>query len=124
MSYYSNTGFRKISLGFLVIIAIALLNVVISAYVVQKNKKSAIRITNQINPYIETLEEFNQLITESKMYATNWVYLPNSIEDKKSLEAIHTIRYPGLKARIHVHLKELNKKEEADSLSKIFTEFE
>lgn len=124
MSYFSKTGFRKISLGFIVIITIALLNIVISAYVIHKNKKGTIRITNQINPYIETLEDFNLLITESKMYSTNWVYLPNSTEDKESLENIHSVKYPRIKNKLIGQLKELNKEEDVENLKKIFDDLE
>lgn len=108
----------------MVIISIALLNVIISAYVVQRNKKTAIRITNQINPYIESLEEFNRILTENKMYTTNWVYLPNNNDDKHSLEKIHSTYYPRIKQKLISQLEKLGKRAEADSLSYIFRRFE
>lgn len=124
MQYLSNTGFRKISFGFLVIIAIALLNVVISSLVISKNKRTATTITNEINPYVETLEAFNQLIIESKMYSTNWVYLPNNVADKDSLKKIHAVRYPQVRSKLTDHLDKLNRGEEKDSLESIFKAYE
>lgn len=123
MNYFSNTGFRKISFGFIVIIVIALLNILISSAVIRRNKESAIRITNQINPYVESLEAFDQLITESKMYTTNWVYLPNSLGDKDSLRKIHAFHYPILKSRIESQVESLNRTSDGDTLRKIFTSF-
>ncbi len=83
-------------------------------------------MTEVINPYIEALEEFNYIVTESKMYATNWVYLKNNIDDKKSLDSLHKKRYPVSKRKLERYSLEFNKNEKGaktDSLVDVFNRF-
>ncbi len=117
-------GFKKIAVGFLLILLIALLNAVLSSYIIQKNKVTITRLTNVVNPYVETLEQFNLLVTESKMYATNWVYLQRSENDKKNLSGLHEEGYPSLKQKLNGFLPHLRKQDDSDSLKVIFKKFE
>lgn len=82
-------------------------------------------MTEVINPYIASLEEFNLMVTESKMYATNWTYLKYSKDDtdKKELVALHKYRYPLLKADLEKFLVQLDKKADRDSLRSVFHKF-
>jgi serine phosphatase RsbU (regulator of sigma subunit) len=121
---FINTGFRKVTIGFLFVILVVLMNVLVSYLILKKNSSTISRMTEVVNPYMEKMEEFNLLVTESKMYSTNWVYLQNSTEDKHSLTALHRTKYPELKKSINEFLIKLNKKAEKDSIESIFGKFE
>jgi serine phosphatase RsbU (regulator of sigma subunit) len=92
--------------------------------VIEKNRKTVANLTEVINPFIQTLEEFNLVVTESKMYATNWVYLQNSIEDKRSFYALMNTHYPELKKRLDKYLLKLHKQGDHDSMQVVFKEFD
>lgn len=118
------TGFKKVAIGLAIVIMMAIANIVVVWFIIQENKSTITRITEITNPYLETLEEFNVLVTESKMLVTNWVYLKNSDSDKQNLIALHKERYPEIKKRLNNYLLLLNNKENSDTLNIIFREFE
>ncbi|MCW3077202.1 MAG: hypothetical protein JWO32_1811 [Bacteroidetes bacterium] len=125
---FFNTGFPKITFAFIMVIGIVIANVCFNYYIIRKNKATIAEMTDVINPYIESLEEFNLMVTESKMYATNWVYLQNNIDDKKSLDSLHKVRYPALKKKLDKFILTFHEKEKvqgliSDSLVKVFVKF-
>jgi serine phosphatase RsbU (regulator of sigma subunit) len=125
---FFNTGFPRITAVFIVVIFIVIANVAFNYYIIRKNKAAIAEMTEVINPYIESLEEFNLMVTESKMYSTNWVYLQNSVDDKKSLDFLHKIRYPELKKKLDNYILKLNGKKAgnvlvSDSLVNVFVKF-
>jgi len=81
-------------------------------------------------PYLEDLEDFDILFLQSKMYATNWVFLQYSQRDKDLLKKIHKDDYKQLKKRIEISLKDISRFEfednykDQDSLRLIFEDFE
>ncbi|MFI5150685.1 MAG: SpoIIE family protein phosphatase [Bacteroidia bacterium] len=121
---FLSTGFRKVSIGFLFVVGIVILNVLVSYLILRENSSTIGRMTEVVNPYMEKMEEFNLLVTESKMYSTNWVYLQNNTDDKKSLEDLHSNRYPALRKKINEYLVLLNKKADKDSMEAIFSDFD
>jgi serine phosphatase RsbU (regulator of sigma subunit) len=121
---FFNTGFPKVTFAFIVIVLIVLANVAVNYVIIEKNKKTVTNLTDVISPYIETLEEFNLVVTESKMYATNWVYLQNSVDDKKSFYGLMNTHYPDLKKRLNAFLLRLNNQEDKDELTAVFKEFD
>ena len=122
--HFANTGFRKINIGFMMLIVLALAHTVISFYIIQSNNTTVTRMTNELNPYVSSLEEFNQLVTESKMYSTNWVYLQVNEDDKKNLIKLLNKRYPALKKKLNEQLAHLGKKTDEAALKNIFTLFD
>ncbi|MGZ4097886.1 MAG: SpoIIE family protein phosphatase [Bacteroidia bacterium] len=107
---------------------IVIANVCFNYYIIRKNKAAIAEMTELINPYIESLEEFNLMVTESKMYSTNWVYLQNSIDDKKSLDSLHKVRYPKLKKKLDQYILAFHSKKGSqglisDSLVNVFLKF-
>jgi serine phosphatase RsbU (regulator of sigma subunit)/CHASE3 domain sensor protein len=119
-----STGFRKVTIGFLFVIGIVILNVIVSYLILRKSNSTITRMTEVVNPYMEKMEEFNLLVTQSKMYSTNWVYLQNSTEDKKNLLKLHQTQYPSLKKTLNGYLVLLNKQADKDSMESIFSQFE
>lgn len=121
---FFNTGFPKVTFAFVLVLIIVLVNIIFNYYIIQKNKATVAQMTEVINPYVEALEEFNLVVTESKMYATNWVYLQNSVEDKKSLDSLHKHHYPDLKRTLDGFMAQLHKGPDRDSLQAVFNKFE
>lgn len=77
-------------------------------------------MTEVIVPFVESLDEFNHLVTESKMWSTNWVYLHFNEDDKKSLDSLHQFRYPVLKKKLNKLVRDLEKKEDEKKLQAVF----
>lgn len=117
---FFNTGFPRITFAFALVIVIVIANVCFNYYIIRKNKATIAEMTEVINPYVEALEKLNLIVTESKMYSTNWVYLQNSIDDKKNLDSLLKTQYPAIKKKLDAQLLKLNKKEDADSLVDVF----
>lgn len=119
-----NTGFPKVTLAFVLVLAIVLVNVVFNYYLIQKNKAKVAEMTDVINPYVEALEEMNLVVTEAKMYATNWVYLQNNVDDKKRLDSLHRHHYPNLRTRLEGFVGTIGKAADRDSLQAVFKRFD
>ncbi|MBL7919319.1 MAG: SpoIIE family protein phosphatase [Bacteroidia bacterium] len=117
---FFNTGFPRITFAFALVIIIVIANVCFNYYIIRKNKATIAEMTEVINPYVEALEKLNLIVTESKMYSTNWVYLQNSIDDKKNLDSLLKTQYPAIKKKLDTQLLKLNKKADADSLVDVF----
>ena len=114
----------KIFGGFIALIFIFSLNAVVSVLTIN-NTNQAIKETTQVsNPSAKALEDLMDLIVNSKMLITNWVYLPNNQLDKDALKELQNFQYPALKNQISAltaHWKEEGEKQQLDS---IFTSFE
>ncbi len=118
-----NTGFPRINSALLLVVVTVVANAVISFFLIQKSKQSIEAMTRRINPYVEALSELNLMVTESKMYATNWVYLQNSVEDKQKLRKLHQQRYPALKKKLR-HLSVLRgRSDDGIRLARVFAKF-
>lgn len=120
---FLNTGFPKITSVFLLVIGIVVANIGFNYFIIRNNKARIAEMTEVINPYIESLEKFKLIVTESKMYTTNWVYLQNSIEDKVSLDSLHKIQFPALKKKLDSQLLKFNNTTDGDSLVDAFIKF-
>jgi len=120
---FLNTGFPKITFVFILVLAIVISNIGFNYFIIRKNKSRIAEMTEVINPYIESLEKFKLIVTESKMYSTNWVYLQNNVEDKALLDSLHKYNFPELKRTLGAHISKINKKGDADSLVSAFIKF-
>ena len=99
-SFLYITGFPKITIVFTILIMVVSLNAIINYYYISKDRRNIQKITELINPFLYDLDRLNDLIIESKMYTTNWVHVPNSVEDKAKLDSIQRFTYPKLKKSI------------------------
>lgn len=120
---FLNTGFPKITFVFVLVLVIVITNIGFNYFIIRKNKERIAEMTEVINPYIEALEKFKLIVTESKMYSTNWVYLQNNVEDKALLDSLHKIHFPKLKRTLDAHILKIDKKADADSLVDAFLKF-
>ncbi|MFI5203053.1 MAG: SpoIIE family protein phosphatase [Flavobacteriales bacterium] len=119
-----DTGFKRENYAFLLVLVILVANVVINFLIINNNKRIIREMTEVIDPYVESLEEFKLLATESKMYATNWVYLRNSLEDKDALKLLHSKRFPELKKKLNRLVVNLGKKTDRDTLRAVYAQFQ
>ena len=110
------------------LVFIGVLNAISSYYYISKERDNIQKIAQLINPFLEDLDQLNDLIIESKMYTTNWVHVPNSIEDKAKLDSIQRIKYPLLKAGITEKSKILKESfknySNANNIQLIFTDLD
>ncbi len=93
-------AFPVITILFALVIIAAISNTFYTAYLIKKQKLNNDKINKVINPFVSDLDNLKDLLLESKMYSTNWVHLPNEIEDKKELSSIHNNRYVLLRNKI------------------------
>lgn len=91
---------RKIYIVFFIVIAIAIINAVISTYTIKKSQNITSELVNNTNPSLNTLTRIHLMVTRSRMLATNWVYLPNNQSDKDSLRYLNNSSYVELRGRM------------------------
>ncbi|MEP7169693.1 MAG: hypothetical protein ABI855_10020, partial [Bacteroidota bacterium] len=115
---------KKIYLVFLALIIIALTNAIVSTYTIDKSKRITTEIGTVTNPSLSQLFEMNLLVTKSRMYVTNWVYLQNNKNDKEKLSVINQQTYPEVKNKLLLLVKSWNNKAIADSLKKVFDDYD
>lgn len=122
-------SFPKITIVFIAIIITVIVKTGLNIYLTNKQIANIEKISTIINPYIENLDELSDILIESKMYATNWVHLPNEIEDKKSLDSLHKFRYNHAKHKIANYILKFKNNQNSinfntDSLLSFILDFE
>jgi PAS domain S-box-containing protein len=115
---------KRIYWSFALLVCLSVINGVITNLTLDSNKKLAIRLSTVVEPSLRSLADFKKMMLESKMYATNWVFLRSNQEDKKLLEKIHASDYPALKSRITIYSSLWANTKWADSIGGIFCDFE
>src|SRR4051812_46796088 len=107
---------NEIYVVFLIVIGVTVFNAIYSAINITKNQDVTTRIVNVDIPTIQQLQNMNLMVTCSKMYTTNWVYLPGNNADKDSLLKIHAELYPQLKGNISALMSQWQDKGNVDSM--------
>ncbi len=114
----------RIFISFFLLVLLFVVNGVITISTLYKNKKLADHISNVIAPSLQAMEDFEDMMVESKMYSTNWVYLRSDQDDKNTLLKIHNKNYAVLKTRLNNLSLLWHDKRLTDSLSKACRNFE
>ncbi len=91
---------QKITGGFAILIAVFALNAVFSLITLQRSSSLLQSFTSQTDPSLTALQEFNLLVVNSRMYATNWIYLQANMDDKEALKKLHSREFPLLKEKL------------------------
>lgn len=115
---------QRIYLSFLLLVCLFVLSSILVNITLRENTKLSARLTNVVNPSLETMDDFKKMMLESKMYATNWVFLRYKQDDKDHLRKIHQSEYADLKSRIALHSSYWTSKTYIDSIQKVFNGFE
>lgn len=115
---------RRIALSFYLMGFLFVANGIITIITLKHNHKLSKRISAVVLPAMEGIDDFNQMVLESKMYTTNWVFLRSSEEDKVLLRKIHDSGFQALKKRITTYTAAWSQKDITDSLQRAFVRYE
>lgn len=91
----------KIKGAFFVLVLITLSTGVFSIVTLKNALKSLESINQELNPVIDHLTSFKDMIRDTRTFSTNWVYVPNYASDKEDLSAIHQESYPALRSELN-----------------------
>jgi len=115
---------RRIYLSFTLLVILFMLGGFITILTLYNNRKLSTRLSNVINPSLETMDEFQRMLVESKMFTTNWVFLRSKEEDKLSLKNIHEHGYYHLKQKLKTYSRNWTQQNWVDTLSDLNKGFE
>lgn len=115
---------RKIYGVFLMVIAIALINAVISTTTIKQSQNITSDIVNNTNPSLDALTKMQLMVTRSRMLITNWVYLPNSTSDKDSLRTLNNNDYIKLKSKLSGLMVNWEDKSHVKKVDELFVDYE
>jgi len=115
---------KRIYWSFALLVLLFVINGITSIITLSDNIKLSRRITAVIDPSLHAVEDFQDMLVESKMYATNWVFLRSNQADKDALQKLHDSRYPKLKIELNSLFLKLDNISMKDSLSNVFAGFE
>jgi signal transduction histidine kinase len=115
---------RRIYLSFSLLVCLFILNGIFTNNTLNHNKLLYARLSNVVDPSLESLDDFRKMMLESKMYTTNWVFLRYKQEDKEQLKILHEQTYAPLKRKIVGYSTGWLDKPWADSISNLFISFE
>ncbi len=91
---------RKIRSSFYVLIGLIILNGLYTYGTLNNSVTIVNKISEEVNPTLETLRDFSNIIKDSKTYSVNWVYVRTYEKDKEKLRSIHTKLYPAQKEKV------------------------
>jgi signal transduction histidine kinase/CheY-like chemotaxis protein len=91
---------RKILVVFLVVIAIAVVNAVISTVTIRNSHATISDNVSTTNPSLQSISRFQLLVNRSRMLVTNWVYFPQRYSDKEELRQLNDIDFIQLDGRL------------------------
>lgn len=115
---------KRIYGSFSLLVFLFIINGFITIITLNNNKKSSASLSNVIDPSLQAMDDFKKMMLESKMYATNWVFLRYKQEDKESLKKLHSTDYGELKERINSYARQWENKNWVDSLSNVYAGFD
>ncbi|MBX7182592.1 MAG: response regulator [Bacteroidia bacterium] len=115
---------RLVLLGYLALIILFIITAGIIAHTLRQNTEIRQTISEKIDPSINKVQEFNLLITNSKMYTTNWVYLRSNEADKQALRKLISKDYPKLKSILKDLSYYWKNPKEIDQLNKTLKDYE
>ena len=115
---------KRIYWSFSLLVSLFVINGVLTIITLNNNKKSSANLTKVVNPSLQAMEDFKKMMLESKMYATNWVFLRYNQEDKESLNKLHNTDYRELKDRINGYAGQWTNRNWVDSLKRVYAGFE
>lgn len=107
---------RKIKASFILIITINVIYGVYTFITLSNSIDILDKVTNEINRSVDTVNEFRNVVENSRSYATNWVYVSKYEKDKEKLIEIHNSRYPTLKEALLSQIDTTSNAQAADQI--------
>lgn len=115
---------RKIYTVFFLVIAIAVINAVVSSWVAVTNRDRNDYINSVVRPSLEALHELHVVTIKSRSYVTNWIYLQNARPEKESIDELNQRSYHRVKRKL-IELSDIsNDQKFKSSLLQVFSGFE
>jgi signal transduction histidine kinase/CheY-like chemotaxis protein len=114
----------RIYLSFSLLVFLFAINGAGSIITLRNNLKLSENISTVIHPTLQSLEDLENLVVDSKMYSTNWVFLRSNQDDKIALAKLHSIGYPTEKLQLNGLVSRLNDKSMTKGLNNVYAEFE
>ena len=115
---------NKIYLSFFLLVLLFVIYGTASTITLQSNRALAKHISDVINPALENTGNFEDIVTQSKTYTTNWVFLRSDQDDKDALKQLLDSDYPKMKSQLNLQLAKLGDEQLTDSIQQLFTGFE
>ena len=119
-----NTIGRRVLAGNLIIIIVALLSSSLSLVMLTRSQNMLNQSFSVITPSVEAINDLLLLVTRSKMYITNWIHLPDNIDDKEDLILLHNEQFPEVKDRISRLKRDWQNKENVHRVDSIIIAFD
>src|SRR5450432_2688986 len=94
---------QRIYWSFSLLVCLFVLNGIITILTINNDKKLSTHLSQVVEPSLQAMEDFEDVMVESKMYMTNWVFLRFNREDKELLKELHASGYPALKSRMNLY---------------------
>jgi signal transduction histidine kinase len=114
----------RIYISFLSLGSLFIINAIFTVFILNESKQLTDHMRNVVDPSLKKLDDLRDMLMQSKMYSTNWVFLRYSEKDKEALKQIHTKGYNDLKIQLHQLSAQWQSKENRDSLQHLFKGFE
>lgn len=115
---------RKIYITFFLLIALGITNSVVSTLHIERSKNLTDEISAVSTPTLNGLTEMSHYVSRSRMYSTNWVYMPNNKADKEKLAQLTNTDYPNLKNKLLSLSNHWENADQKNKLHHIFTNYE
>ena len=109
--------------SFFLFVLLFVINGVATVITLNNNRKLSENISTVVDPTLQALEDFENILVESKMYSTNWVFLRANQEDRAALTKLHTIDYPLVKQNMNGIFAALNDPQMTTRLNQVETHF-
>jgi len=109
--------------SFSLFVLLFVLNGIATIITLDHNRKLSENISTVVDPSLQALEDFEDILVESKMYSTNWVFLRANQEDHHALKRLHNIDYPAARARINKLFATLNEPSMTRDLNNVHKRF-
>ncbi len=115
---------RKILLGFVIVMALFLVNGAIIFLTANRIDKVIANLSEVIRPSRDAINEFVLLVERYQKLVTSWVYLQTNDENKRALIQLVNYEYPDLKQRISSLTKTWQVDSQRVAVDSIFSRFE
>jgi PAS domain S-box-containing protein len=115
---------QKVLLANLLTILIFAFTAVVSIVTLQNSREIIRKSAEEINPSVETIDKFILMVSQGKMYITNWVLISTNETDKEALKNLHHFDFPELKDQISRLKRTWNKTEQVAEIDSIIIRFD
>src|SRR5258708_3503498 len=115
---------KRIYWSFSLLVSLFVINGAITIITLNNNKKLSTNLFKVVDPSLQAMDDFKKMMLESKMYATNWVFLRYKQEDKELLKKLHNPDYGELKTRINGYADQWTNRNWVDSLDRVYDGFD